>query len=75
MDIVYPTQKTSVMDAAGRIRDLNPEQHWAADDPLVIAYPDLFSTEPVKVYTSERGWAPVESATAAPGEVRNVRRK
>ncbi len=46
---------------------------WYADSPLVVLYPDMFSTKPTEVFP--RGWvSPVEQATAAPGEKRTTRR-
>jgi hypothetical protein len=55
-------------------------QHWPADDPVVLAHPGMFSEDPrtgLETYNhqlpaGEDG--PVEAATAAPGERRNVRR-
>lgn len=46
-------------------------QAWVADDPVVLAHPKLFTDLPTWVYTIN---GPVEQATAAPGEKRNVRR-
>lgn len=44
---------------------------WDADDPLVLAHPELFSDEPLRVQTSHgRRDRVVEQATAAPGEKR-----
>lgn len=52
--------------------------HWPADDPIVVSRPDLFSTDPRwgMLYSREpAGYdAPIEQATAAPGERRNTRR-
>lgn len=53
--------------------------HWPAEDPVVRARPDLFSPDPRfgMLYTVEpAGYdAPVEEATANPGEQRSVRRR
>lgn len=54
--------------------------HWPADDPVVQQYPDQFSRDPRfgLQYTREpAGWddAPIEQATAAPGEKRQTRRQ
>lgn len=44
-----------------------------ADHPIVDEHPDVFSDEPTLVWP--RDWvAPVEQATAAPGETRATRR-
>lgn len=49
---------------------------WWADHPAVLANPELFADEPQIVLP--RNWtpkeAPVEQATAAPGEKRGSRR-
>ena len=46
---------------------------WYADSPLVQSYPDMFAAKPTEVFP--RNWvAPVEQATAAPGEKRATRR-
>jgi len=53
-------------------------QHFPADDPFVRSRPELFSSDPRygMLYTVEPDDydAPVETATAAPGERRSVRR-
>jgi hypothetical protein len=67
--IVYAKTTTSVGGQNGMIQRLTVGEPWNADDPLVIARPDLFSPEPVRVQTSQ-GWQVVEQATAAPGEKR-----
>jgi len=47
------------------------DEPWLASDPVVKELPHLFADEPA----DPRGTvAPVEQATAAPGEVRNIRR-
>jgi len=52
--------------------------HWPANDPAVLTRPELFSSDPRwgMQYTSEpEGYdAPIETATATPGERRNTRR-
>lgn len=61
----------------GRVRVFKGS-HWPADDPAVEARPELFSPDPRwgMQYTSEpEGYdAPVETASAAPGERRTARR-
>ena len=44
------------------------DEPWNADDPVVVARPDLFTPAPSKVQST------VEQATKAPGEKRNTRR-
>ncbi len=57
--------------------------HWPADDPLVREHPEAFTTDPrygmswtgePPRYMALPPDAPVETATADPGERRNVRR-
>lgn len=55
----------------GQIIRLLPGQPWAADDPFVIARPDLFTDDPAFVHRTTI--APVETATRRPGERRNTR--
>ncbi len=56
---------------------------WDAEDPLVLQHPDWFADSPPEIkrstnrsYTAESALlaAPVEQATAAPGEKRTLRR-
>lgn len=57
---------------------------WAADSPLVVAHPDMFSADPARALgldlepagpskSKRLDDAPVEQKTAAPGEKSNVR--
>jgi len=78
MNVVYATANASVSYRGAQVR-IGKGSHWPADDPLVVQYPDLFSTDARYglVYTAEPdGYdAPVETASAAPGEKRSgVRR-
>lgn len=65
---VYATATTIV--GPGRVRIYEGEV-WAADDPVVKAHPDLFSDTPSKLRRTAP--APVETASAAPGEKRRTR--
>lgn len=54
--------------------------HWPADDPIVRQHPEAFSTDPrygLQYSQEPEGWnePPVETATAGPGERRQVRRR
>ena len=77
-DVVYA--KTSVVLAhAGRRVTVRAGEPWAAADPLVAQYPDQFAQHLKAVRTTEdprgfREYEPVERATRAPGEKRQVRR-
>lgn len=81
--VMYATAQATVQHPDGGMSILvRKGSHWAADDPVVRAHPDLFSPDPRwgMEYTREpAGYdAPmyelVEQATAGPGERRNVRR-
>jgi hypothetical protein len=56
----------------GKRLQVTKDQIWDANDPFVKARPDLFSSVPKKVNRTTP--APVEAATAAPGEKRATRR-
>lgn len=68
--IVYATAQTSV-HFGGLVVRLAPGQPWDASDPFVKARPELFSSTPAFVH---RTAAPVEEATAVPGERRTTKR-
>lgn len=55
----------------GRRVVIHVDAPWDASDPAVKARPDLFSDEPI----DRQGIAPVEQATAVPGEKRTTARK
>lgn len=79
MNIVYATATTNVGLPGGIGTILvGKGTHWPADDPVVLAHQDLFSSDPRYglVFTVEpAGFGdPVETASAAPGERRSVRR-
>ena len=79
MRVVFAVADASVTDpSSGAPGMIRKGTHWSADDPVVKAHPDLFSDDPRwgMAYSIEpEGWNdPVEQATAAPGERRNVRR-
>jgi hypothetical protein len=78
MDIVYATGTSVVaLDGGGQVQVLKGT-HWPADDPIVVAHRDMFSSDPRfgLSFTSRPAAfdAPVEQATAVPGEKRSVRR-
>jgi hypothetical protein len=79
IETVYAAADFPAETPAGARVIVRKGSHWPADDPLVRKYPANFSTDPRYglQYTQEpSGWddPPVEQATAAPGERRNVRR-
>lgn len=79
IDVVYAKGTFPVQtDLGGRVM-VRMGSHWAADDPVVRAHPEQFSEDPRYGLAFSRepvGWndPPVETATAAPGERRNIRR-
>ena len=69
---------SQVVDAGSGPVRVPKGSHWPADDPVVRAMPSLFTDDPRYglLYTVEPdGYdAPVETASAAPGERRTARR-
>lgn len=80
MQVVYAKYRTQVITPDGGRWNVDGGQHWPADDPVVKAAPEgLFDPDPrtgvkYSVLPAEPPGAPVEQATAAPGEKRNTRR-
>lgn len=73
MKIVYAKANSNVF-AAGIPVSISVGQHWRADDPVVKAYPEMF-TDDARYGLSSTVPVPadepaVEQATAAPGEKR-----
>lgn len=66
--VVYPVAATAI-GFNGATVYLREGDAWQADDPLVKARPELFAEEPREARRN-----PVEQATAAPGETRDVTR-
>lgn len=79
IEAVYATATFPAdMPGGGRVM-VHKGTHWPAGDPVVEAYPANFSVDPrwgLQYSREPDGWdaPPVEQATAAPGERRNVRR-
>lgn len=82
MDIVFACDTRIVGDPkTGAGRSVVTGQHWPADDPVVVAYPELFTDDPRYGLSSSRpldidGYptGATETASAAPGEKRQSRR-
>lgn len=90
MDIVYATANAVVTLPSGAPVVVRGGTHWSAGDEVVRQQPSLFSADPRYglSYSSppremfyapgeeipERSSGEVETATAAPGEQRSVRR-
>jgi hypothetical protein len=77
MDVVYATATAVVPLPGGGRAHVAKGTHWPADDPVVLGQPSLFSPDArygLNFSTPPAGFdAPVEQATAAPGERRNRR--
>lgn len=79
MQVVYATSNAMVpRPDGGAPKAVRKGTHWPADDPIVLAQPSLFSSDArygLEYTRVPDGFdAPVEQATAAPGEKRNTRR-
>ena len=80
MNVVYASYSTQVTTPDGGRWNVQGGQHWPADDPVVQAAPaGLFSADArigatFSAPPAELAEAPVEQATAGPGEKRNTRR-
>jgi len=79
MDVVFAVDTAQVPTEHSGLVLVRKGEHWPADDPVVRMMPSLFSADPRYGlhYSAEPagyGDPPVEQATAAPGERRNVRR-
>ncbi len=78
INVVYATATKRVQLSSGVWSVVPKGSHWPADDPVVTAHPDLFSPDPrwgMSYSVEPDGYdAPVEQATAAPGERRQTRR-
>jgi hypothetical protein len=76
--VVYAIQQFMTTLPNGVRASIPKGSHWPVDDAVVRANPDCFSDDPRygMLYSTEpAGYdAPVETATAAPGERRSVRR-
>lgn len=78
IDVVF-AMGTAFVEVPNGIRaKVMKGSHWPKSDPIVRARPELFSDDPRwgMFYTEEpAGYdAPIEAASAAPGEKRSVRR-
>lgn len=78
MKVVYATVTAPVQMESGISGTVQKGSHWPEDDPVVRAYPHYFSSDPrygMNYSVEPEGYdAPVEQATAAPGEKRATRR-
>jgi len=80
MQVVYAKYGGQVVTPDGGRHNVQGGQHWPADDPVVLAEPDRFSTDArygvsFSAPPAELSEPPVEQATAGPGEKRATVRR
>ena len=64
---------TTANPATGLLLRLSEGEAWAANDPFVVARPELFSTEPTRIRRTTAEVV-IETATKTPGERKVVKR-
>ena len=73
--IVFALDTCSTVDpATGLIVRVQEGEPWAAGDPFVKAFPDLFGVQPERIRRTVPFQPPVEQASKAPGEKRATKR-
>jgi hypothetical protein len=75
--IVFAMQTCTTTDPkTGLIVRTVEGEPWAADDPFVLAKPELFGDKPYRIRrtVTRNADKPVETATKTPGEKRKVTR-
>jgi hypothetical protein len=76
--VVFASATKRVELPGGGFGVIQKGSHWPADDPIVLAHPEVFSDDPrwgMNYSVEPPGYdAPVEQTTAAPGERRTTRR-
>jgi hypothetical protein len=73
MSYVFAACTTAYAEpGAGKVY-LTEGEPWVADDPFVLAHPDLFRADPKNPKRTVAPRPAVEQATAAPGERRGGR--
>jgi uncharacterized Fe-S cluster protein YjdI len=69
----YAKSTTIIAHEGEKVR-LYEGEVWSAADPVVKGHPELFADKPTKLRRTVPEAAPVETATAVPGEKRTTRR-
>jgi hypothetical protein len=76
--VVFASDTKRVELPTGGFGVIQKGSHWPATDPIVLAHPEVFTTDPrygMHYSTEPAGYdAPVEQVTARPGEKRAARR-
>lgn len=77
MKFVYSANEGQVLWTTGSRVPMHVNQVWFADDPFVLARPDLFSATPLVVHSTEGRDAPphtpLDLAAAGAAEARPAR--
>jgi hypothetical protein len=76
MKVVFATANTQTF-YSGRPISIVIGQHWPVDDPIVKAFPSMFSDDPrygLQFTEQPAEERTAEQATAAPGEKRSTKR-
>lgn len=71
---VFATVNTSVQDSVGNLITIRENEAYDSEHPIVKLRPELFSKDPTRIIGTESRALPVEQATRAPGERRELRR-
>lgn len=72
MSVYVFSRASAAVRWRGNVIRLNVNDIWPADDPFVKDHPALFTPDPPNVHRTTA--APVEQASAVPGEKRSTRR-
>jgi len=71
--IVYAAATCASRNPDGTRVRMTAGEAWWADDPFVVAHPELFVAAPPVIRGTTRQQRPVETATAVPGFKRRGR--
>ena len=80
MEFVFSANDGVVLWTSGSTIRMKPNDVWFADDPFVVARPELFSTTPLQAYSTTGRQAPghtpigVDAGVTAEAAVEVVRR-
>lgn len=75
MEFVYSVNNGNVAWGPGSTVNMSPDDVWFADDPFVVARPDLFSQTPLRAHsTIGRDVGPATPLTSPELEVATPRR-
>lgn len=66
MEFVFSANDGVVLWSSGSTVRMRPNDVWFADDPFVVARPELFSATPLQVYSTAGRLAPPRTPIEAP---------